>query len=140
MDSPITGKLEVTEQGWLHIRLDTLLPHCRFGSVSRISDAIHTLRKGYKGNLPYFEEAVLVIDEHCEHDIRRVYDQDNKAWKAIPNALKGRIFEDDDQFTLAICLLAKRSKDTGCHIYVMPSEDAFSFFGGRFGHDLHWAQ
>jgi len=133
MDRPITGSIEVTARGWLHIRLDTLLPHCRFGSAARISDAIRALMDDFREKLPYFERAVLVIDEHSGYDVRRVYDSDNKAWKAIPNALKGRVFEDDDQFTLSICLLGKHSNDIGCHIFVLPPEDAFVFFGERFG-------
>jgi len=134
------GSIEVTEKGWLHIRLDTLLPHCRYGSATQISDAIHDLRKGFTETLPYYETALLVIDEYCLPDSRCVYDQDNKAWKAIPNALKGHFFPDDDQFTLSICLLSKPSKDTACHIYLMPPEDAYEFFGKRFGLDSRCPQ
>ena len=39
--TPITGSIEVTPEGWLHIRLDTLLLHCRYGSVSEITDTVH---------------------------------------------------------------------------------------------------
>ncbi len=75
---------------------------------------------------------MLVIDEHCDVDFRRVFDQDNKAWKAIPNALKGYVFDDDDQFTLSVSLISKRSKEDCCHIYVMPMGEAFLFFRERF--------
>lgn len=133
MDTGITGGIEVTTNGWLHIWLDTLLPHCRFGFASDISDAIQRLLISYDGVLPFFDYAFLIIDEHNELENRRVFDQDNKGWKAIPNALKGKIIADDNQDILSLCLLSKHSKETRCHIYVMPPEDAFGFFYERFG-------
>ena len=42
-------------------------------------------------------KAILIIDEHCDLKNHQVFDQDNKGWKAIPNALKGLLVEDDDQ-------------------------------------------
>ena len=59
---------------------------------------------------------------------RQVYDQDNKAWKAISNALKGRVVADDDQYSLGVCLLSRRSSEAECHIYVLPVQDAGDFF------------
>ena len=56
----------------------------------------------------YKRQALLIIDEHCEIDARRVYDQDNKGWKAIANAIKGRLIPDDDQYSLGVCLLSRR--------------------------------
>ena len=35
------------------------------------------------------EHALLIIDEHCEIDARRVYDQDNKGWKQSQMPSKG---------------------------------------------------
>jgi hypothetical protein len=131
MDQPITGHVEVTPEGWLHIRLDTLLPNCRYGTAPQIKDAIHTLLDRYDGRLPIYTSAFLVIDEHSGGDSRNVYDPDNKAWKAIPNALKGRVFEDDNQFMLSICLMARRSHEHACHIYVMPPEDAYYYLNWR---------
>ena len=61
-----------------------------------------------------------MIDEHCDIAARQVYDQDNKAWKAISNALKGRVVADDDQYSLGVCLLSRRSSEAECHIYVLP--------------------
>ena len=69
-----------------------------------------------------------MIDEHCDIAARQVYDQDNKAWKAISNALKGRVVADDDQYSLGVCLLSRRSSEAECHIYVLPVQDAGDFF------------
>lgn len=131
MDRIMTGGIEVTREGWLHIQLNTLLPHCRYGSVSAIEEEIQDLLGVYFGWLPHFEEAFLFIDEHSDDDTRKVYDQDNKGWKSISNALKGRIFADDDQYTLSVCLLSRRSKENVCHIYVTPLTEAHRFLEQR---------
>jgi hypothetical protein len=74
---------------------------------------------------------MLAIDEHCDINARNVYDQDNKAWKAVSNALKGRLIPDDDQFTLDIALISERSETPACHIYLLPRDEAFDFFWYR---------
>jgi hypothetical protein len=96
--------------------------------VARITGAVTELLDRYNGELPHYDKAFLMIDEHSDDDTRKVYDQDNKGWKSVGNALKGRIFDDDDQFTLSICLMAKRSRDACCHIYVLPQHEAYYFF------------
>ena len=68
------------------------------------------------------------LNEYSDISSRRVYDEDNKGWKAVSNALKGRIVPDDDQYTLSVCLLSQRSPETQCHIYVLPERDAGDFF------------
>ena len=96
----IAGRAECNEFGWLHIQLNALLPNCRFASPLWITDTITRLLDRLErrnGKLPLLEEALLMIDEHCDIAARQVYDQDNKAWKAISNALKGRVVADDDQ-------------------------------------------
>ncbi|GHU89778.1 hypothetical protein FACS1894202_08550 [Clostridia bacterium] len=40
----------VTPEGWLHIRLDTLLPSIRYKSTAYISDAIIALLGDLNGN------------------------------------------------------------------------------------------
>ena len=40
-----------------------------------------------------------------------MFDQDNKGWKAIPNALKGLVVEDDDQQSLELALLSTPDSD-----------------------------
>ena len=54
------------------------------------------------------------------------------AGKAVSNAIKGRLVEDDDQFTLSVCLLSQRfSGAKACHIYVLPLSEAGDFFSMR---------
>jgi hypothetical protein len=128
----ISGKASVNEYGWLHITLNTLLPHCRYTTPAYLTDTIPRLLDEFEARgkpLPRFVAATLVIDEHCDISSRAVYDQDNKGWKAIPNALKGRVIPDDDQFTLHVCLTSTRSKDASCHIWLLPRRDAGDFFG-----------
>ena len=99
----IAGSIETNEFGWLHITLNTLLPHCRFKTPAYLSDTITRLIEGHQakgGWVPFFRKAILIIDEHCDLKNRQGFDQDNKGWKAIPNALKGLVVEDDDQQSL----------------------------------------
>jgi hypothetical protein len=126
-----SGKASVNEYGWVHIELGALLPHCRYTTPVYLTDTITRLLDAYEScgrPLPRFDAATLIIDEHCDIDSRIVYDQDNKGWKAIPNALKGRLIPDDDQFTLHVCLLSTRSEDAKCHIWLIPRRDAGDFF------------
>ncbi|MCM1148855.1 MAG: hypothetical protein NC319_02045 [Butyricicoccus sp.] len=87
--------------------------------------------------LPYYKQALIVIDEHSDVPRRKVYDQDNKGWKAISNAIKGRLIP-DDQYTLGVALLSTRSSENVCHITLMDRADAADFFsymhsnGGSF--------
>ncbi len=133
----VAGRLEINEYRWMHFTLNTLLPHCRFSTPQYLSDTLAALMDGYTAGgkrLPHFTEpAMLVIDEHCDLQSRQVYDADNKGWKAIPNALKGRVIEDDDQFSLQIHLLATRDRQTACHIYLLPASEAGDFYGLRYG-------
>lgn len=90
-----TGYVEELGFGWLHIVLKTLLPHCRYQTPAWLSDTIHRLLDEYENSgrrLPYFQNALLVIDEHSCIEGRHVFDQDNKGWKAISNAIKGDSF------------------------------------------------
>jgi len=130
----ISGTIRLFECQWLHIRLNTLLPHCRFQTPAYISDTITRLLDRFaeqEDGLPYYGKAMLIIDEHCDLKSRNVFDQDNKGFKAIPNALKGRVFQDDDQFTLGIALVSTLDDTPACDIYVIPAEDAADFFALR---------
>jgi len=132
----ISGRLEVNHYSWLHIELSALLPNCRFQTPVYLRDTITRLLDEYEKAgraLPRYDSAMLMIDEHCDIDSRQIFDQDNKGWKAIPNALKGRVIKDDDQFSLSIMLMSTRSKDTACHIYLIPGEDIADFFAVRSG-------
>lgn len=96
----ITGSVETFGYGWLHITLHTLLPHCRYQTPNWLSDTLRRLLDEYEAcgkKLPFYSRAMLVIDEHTGIEGRHIYDQDNKGWKAISNAIKGRLIPDDDQ-------------------------------------------
>ena len=134
--SEIAGKIEVNLFGWVHITLYTLLPNCRYRTPEFLQETISRLLQSYtrtKGPLPWFEKALLVINEHCDLRNRQVFDQDNKGWKAIPNAIKGVVVPDDDQFTLELALLSTMDRMPSCHIYILPVEEAGDFFALRSG-------
>ena len=125
----IAGRAECNEFGWLHIQLNALLPNCRFASPLWITDTITRLLDRLErrnGKLPLLEEALLMIDEHCDIAARQVYDQDNKAWKAISNALKGRVVADDDQYSLGVCLLSRRSSSATSMCSLFRTRETFS--------------
>lgn len=131
-----TGYVERFGYGWLHIQLNTLLPHCRYQPPEWLSDTIRRLLDDYEAGgskLPFFRRAMLVIDEYCGVDGRHIFDQDNKGWKAVSNAIKGRLVPDDDQFTLAVALLSERSELNVCHITLLNLSDAADFFATRSG-------
>lgn len=123
----ILGSIEVTREGWLHITLNTLLPNIRRRVSNYIGDTISRLVESFEYELPYFETAFMAIVEYCNHKNHNALDNDNKGWKMIPNALKGRVIEDDSQFVLSIGLFSKLSENIRCEIYIMPPEDGSCF-------------
>lgn len=125
--SETAGSIEVTNEGWLHITLNTLLPNCKHRISSYIGDTIRRLIQLCENDLPYFENAFLAIVEYCNNENHNALDNDNKGWKMIPNALKGSVIEDDSQFVLSVGLFSKLSENVRCEIYVLPLEDG-SFF------------
>ena len=130
------GKVEVNEFGWLHIQLNTLLPHCRYQPPEWLSDTIRRLLDDYEVQgckLPFFNRALLVIDEFTSVKGRHIFDQDNKGWKAVSNAIKGRLIPDDDQHTLGLALLSGRSELDVCHITLLDLSDAADFFAFHSG-------
>lgn len=132
----VTGYVEMLCEDWLHIRLNTLLPHCRFQPPGWLTDTIRRLLDHYETQgkiLPRYKRALLVIDEHSSIGGRHVFDQDNKGWKAVSNALKGRVIEDDDQYTLNVALMSIMSKEAACHITLLEQRDAADFFSLRTG-------
>ena len=127
----VTGYVESLNYGWLHICVNTLLPSCRYLAPAWFSDTIIRLLDDYESGgsvLPYYKEALMVIDERSDIPQRRVYDQDNKGWKAVSNAIKGRLIPDDDQYTLGVALLSTCSSENVCHITLMDRADAADFF------------
>ena len=78
----VTGSVEAFGYGWLHITINTLLPHCRYQSPNWLSDTIRRLLDSYEAcgkELPFFERAMLIIDEHTAMEGRHIFDQDNKG-------------------------------------------------------------
>ena len=90
----ISGSIDVTTEGWLYIRLNTLLPSCKYKVSNYIGDTISRLLKSYNLELPYFENAFMAVVEYCNLEKHNSLDNDNKAWKMIPNALKGLFASD----------------------------------------------
>ena len=45
----VKGRVEVNEYGWLHIKLDALLPHCRYATPTYLSNTITRLLNDYEG-------------------------------------------------------------------------------------------
>lgn len=132
----VTGFVETFGYGWLHIQLNTLLPHCRYQTPEWLSDTIRRLLDEYESGgrkLPWFNKAMLVIDEHCGISGRHIFDQDNKGWKAVSNAIKGRLIPDDDQYTLTLALLSAKSELDVCHITLLDQADAADFFSMHSG-------
>ena len=119
----ITGSVEMRDYSRLHIQLNTLLPHCRYQTPAWLTDTIHRLLDAYAascGQLPFYRgRAALVIEEHSDIAGRKIYDQDNRGYKAVSNALKGRVFPDDNQYDLGLVLLSRWSKENVTHISVM---------------------
>ena len=128
----IYGEITLTDAGWVHIKLNTLLPHYKIlGGTQYISDSIIRIMDKFErsgGKLPRFDKAFLAIIEHCDYRSCEAFDNDNKGYKAVQNALKGRLFPDDDQFELSLGLFTIQDADASCHIYVLPEEDTTDFF------------
>ena len=132
----VTGSVEMIEYQWLRIRINTLLPSVAYQTPLWLSDTIRRLLDEYESGghgLPYYRNALMVIEEHSNVAGRRVFDQDNKGWKSISNAIKGRLIPDDDQYTLGVALLSSRSSENACTITLLDSADATDFFALRSG-------
>ena len=127
----IYGDVTLMDTGWLHIKLNTLLPNYKgIGGTQYVSDTITRLLDKFQkdgGKLPMFDKAFLAIVEHCDFECSEVFDHDNKGFKAVQNALKGRLFPDDDQFELSLGLFTVLDPEMSCHIYVLPEEKAADF-------------
>ena len=130
---PLSGNAFLNEYGWLQIEMDGLLPHCRYSSANYLSDTLARLLRecGEHYKLPYFQHALVVIEEYSNIRSRQVFDHDNKGWRAISNVLKGVVIEDDDQYSMDLVLLARKSEKIASHIFVLDAEDAAEFFAWR---------
>ncbi len=127
----IYGEISQMANGWLDIRLNALLPHCKMiGGTQYVYDTITRLIDRYQesgGKLPHFDKSFVAIVEHCPEDCSSVYDNDNKGFKAVINALKGRVFDDDNKFELSLGLFNVIDSEISCHIYVTPYDEAADF-------------
>ena len=119
--------------------ISPFIRYCRFQTPGWLSDTVKRLLDRYEAEgipIPYYRDGgLLVIDERSDISGRHIFDQDNKGWKAVSNALKGRIIPDDDQYSLAIALLSTRSGENACGITVLDIRDAGEFFAWRSGLD-----
>ena len=66
--SEVTGTAEVTTEGWLHIKLNTLLPNCRYKTNGYIQDTLTRLLDECDKPLPMFDKAFLAIVEYCDYE------------------------------------------------------------------------
>ena len=127
----IYGSVTLMDSGWLHIKLNTLLPHYKvLGGTQYVSDSITRLLDKYISaglELPFYNKAFLGIIEHCNVNVCEAFDSDNKGFKAVINTLKGRVFEDDNQFELSLGLFTVADDENCCHIYVLPVEESAKF-------------
>ena len=126
-----SGHIEIAGAGWVHMQLDTLLPHCRYMPATWLTDTVRQLLTAYMQRTNFrlhFKQMLLVIDEHSDVDGRHVFDQDNKGWKAVSNALKGLVIDDDDQYHLSVHMMSSRSAENVCHISLVLPESEEDFF------------
>lgn len=126
-----SGHIEIAGAGWVHMQIDTLLPHCRYMPATWLTDTVRQLLTAYmkRNNFRlHFKTMLLVIDEHSDVDGRHVFDQDNKGWKAVSNALKGLVIDDDDQYHLSVHMMSCRSAENICHISLVLPDSVEAFF------------
>ena len=81
--------------------------------------------------MPWYNRCFVIIAEHTSLVRGNVYDPDNREWKAVTNALKGVLFEDDDQFTISLILDTVPDGKGFTEITVLPYQDAAAFLSGR---------
>ena len=130
----VTGAVKVTREGWTVIRLDTMLQNARRRTTGYIENSILELLKLWRGRggvLPWYRHAFVVITEHTDGKGGNVYDPDNREWKAVTNALKGVLFEDDDQFTVSLILDTVPDGRGYTEITVLPYHEAAAYLVGQ---------
>ena len=81
------------------------------GGTQYVFDTVTRLLNNYRksgGVIPCYDKAYMAIVEHCPMDRSGTFDNDNKGFRGAVNALKGRLFRDDNQFELALGLFTVR--------------------------------
>jgi hypothetical protein len=134
-NSAASGSAGLIENDWLHLRIEAALPngnnHAEMKRITKTVTRLLDCCAGYLGYLPEYEQAFVAIIEHKSTEISgkpRTYDHDNKGYRAIPNALKGRVFADDNQFTMSLGLFTvEDSDDPHCDVYIIPMTDMAEF-------------
>lgn len=130
----VTGSVKVTREGWTVIRLDTLLQNARRRTTGYLENSILELLRQWRGSggvLPWYRHAFVVITAHTNRKSGNVYDPDNREWKAVTNALKGVLFEDDDQFTVSLILDTVPDGRGYTEITVLPYYEAAAYLAGQ---------
>lgn len=130
----VSGSVKVTREGWTVIRLDTLLQNARRRTTGYIENSILELLKQWRGSggvLPWYRHAFVAITEHTDRKGGNVYDPDNREWKAVTNALKGVLFEDDDQLNVSLILDTVPDGKGYTEIVVLPHRDAGRYLSER---------
>ena len=128
------GSVKITREGWTVLRLDTLLQNARRRTTGYIENSLLILLKQWReggGVLPWYRHAFVIIAEHSDCKNGNAYDPDNREWKAVTNALKGVLFEDDDQFTISLILDTVPDGKGFTEITVLPYQDAAAFLSGQ---------
>jgi hypothetical protein len=127
-----SGTIELIDNKYLYMKLDILLPNTRNNvGIKTVSNTINNLLDvfaDYHKGLPQYEDVFLAIVEHRSPDSEGSYDHDNKGFRAVPNALKGRLFSDDNQFVMSLGLFTRYSEDEFyTEVYVLPMSDLSHF-------------
>ena len=128
--------VELVGNNWLCIKLGILLPNINNRiEVRTVTNTIRNLLDDYRdyyGMLPQYEDVFVAIIEHRNSEYGGIYDHDNKGFRAVPNALKGRLLGDDNQFEMSLGLFARQSaEEYGTEIYVLPMAD-LSYFAENY--------
>ena len=95
-----SGHIEIAGAGWVHMQIDTLLPHCRYMPATWLTDTVRQLLTSYMQHTNFrlhFKQMLLVID-------------------------------DDDQYHLSVHMMSSRSAENVCHISLVLPESAEEFF------------
>ena len=91
----VTGSVEEFGYGWLHITLNTLLPHCRYQNPNWLADTISRLLDGYVAcgkELPFYRRALLVIDEYTTIEGRHILTRTTRGGRPSATPSKAESF------------------------------------------------
>ena len=91
-----SGHIEIAGAGWVHMQIDTLLPHCRYMPATWLTDTVRQLLTAYMQRTNFrlhFKQMLLVIDEHSDvdGDIRFPVRWRYRRWKRKSGRLQNAI-------------------------------------------------